>query len=121
MHHLPLHRRHRIEFRRLAAPYDVGSGTHGNRLESEAPALAISRGVDDDLLARITVGSMDDRVDQILDGVDRLAVPADEEPRVGRAARNGDRLVVLLDVEASLDAERRRDLAEQAADLARPP
>ena len=52
-----------------------------------AAPLAVARRVDDDLLAVLGVTSPDDRVREVLDRVDRLAVPADQQPEVAARAR----------------------------------
>ena len=82
------------------------------RLERPAAAVAVAGRVDDDLAA-LLAGAAGDRGGEHLDGVDRLPVPADQEPEVVAEAGRGERLVRLLDLDPAADADRGGDVLEQ--------
>src|SRR5581483_5944317 len=116
MHDLALDRRHRLEVGGLAARADLLRRAQRERLEGCTPPLAIPGCIDDDFLA-LLAAPVRDRVEEVLDGVDRLPVTADQKPRVGRRARRGERLLVFAHVHTRLDAERTGDAHHQPAHL----
>src|SRR4029077_21149491 len=88
------------------------------RLERCTTPLAIAGCVDDDLLA-LLAATVRDRIEQILDRVDRLPMPADQETGIGGGARRNERLVVLAHIHPRLDAERSSDARYQLAHVGR--
>src|SRR5439155_27145237 len=83
-------RAHRLERDGLAGAKRFLRGLHGERLDGTAPAVAIARSVDDDLLAVVFVPAQD-RVRERLHRVDRLTVTTDQQTEVARRANRGDR------------------------------
>src|SRR5580765_322306 len=106
MHDLAFDRGHRLEVDRLAVRERSLRRTHRKRLERDAPAIAIARRVDDDLLAILGMTSPHDRVRKVLHRIDRLAMATDEHPQVHTRARDRDGAVTLLhgDVRAHSDS-----------------
>ena len=112
---LALDGRHRLELDRAAGLHDALGGAHGERVERRLAPVAVAGRVDDDRLAGSAAVAVDDRVREVLERVDRLAVLADQEAEVAARAGGDDRLVVLVDLDAAADAERGREALEQLA------
>jgi hypothetical protein len=64
-----------------------------------------SGGVHDDRLAILVAAAEDDRVREVLDRVDRLAVAADQHAEVVAVADREDLLVRLLDLDRAAHAD----------------
>src|SRR5207244_10258665 len=86
-------------------------------LAGRASTRALALRVLGDLLAVVGEGAVGDRVREILERVDRLAVPADQDAEVAAAALDVDRVVVLVHLDAALDPDRRRDPLDEVARL----
>ena len=87
----------------------------GERLERRPTAVAVPGRVDDDRLRSLVASAAEDRVGEVLDRVDRLAVLADQHAELGAVAASRTLLVVLHDVDPALDAERVADSLEELA------
>ena len=88
---LALGRAHRVQRDRAAGAHGVGGGLVGLALQRLLAALAVAGGVDDHAHARgrrVVAGRGLER--EVLDGVDRLAVAADEQPEVVALERGPD-------------------------------
>ena len=81
MDDLALDRRHRLERHGLAGADGVGGGPRGDVAQRPLAARPVALGVDDDLDRRLLV-PVHDGVRQVLHGVDRVAVAADQEAQV---------------------------------------
>src|SRR6478736_3045764 len=113
MHHLAFDRRHRLEIDRLVVGERSLCGTHRKRLERDAPAVAIARRVDDDLLAILGMTSPHDGVREVLDRVDRLTMAADEHAQVHTRARDRDGFVTLLHVDVRAHSDSVHDSGDE--------
>ena len=82
MHDLPFDRGHRIERDGLGVPCSALRGADREGFERCASPCAIARRIDDDLLAVVGMTAEHDRIRQVLDRVDRLAVAADQHAEV---------------------------------------
>ena len=78
-------------------------------------ALAVALRVDDRLHLS-QPAAVQRRVDQVLDGVDRLAVLADQQSQLGAAHGRHDLLVGLLDVHVGIQVQPVSDVVEHLAD-----
>src|SRR5204863_414389 len=76
---------------------------HRQRGESRLPPGPVASGIDHDLLAIVALPAPNDRVDQVLDRVDRLPVLADHESELAASDRGHERLVVLPDLDPRAD------------------
>src|SRR5919202_5051312 len=117
VHDLSLDGGHRLELDRLARAHRALGAPNRQRLQDGPPPLAIARRVDDHLLALVREGAVGDRVREVLARVDRLPVPADQNAEVAAAALDVHRVVALLDVDAAVDADGRRDPLHELARL----
>ena len=112
MDHPPLARRHRLEPDRLVVADGALGGDDRLLLEQRPAALAVAGGVERDPLA---VGDAQrcGAVAEQLQGVERLAAPADQDPELVGAVDLGVDLVVGL---GDLDLGVEVDLVEDAVD-----
>src|SRR6185437_6802649 len=112
VHDLPLDRRHRVERHALARRRPLGS-PEGDPLERDAAPLAVAGGVDGDRLSLAT--AEEDRVAQVLERVDRLAVLADQESEIAAGARDENLLVPFVRLGHGADPDRGHDALDQLA------
>ena len=117
MHELALDRRHRVEADGHAPGKRLVGGSASDAGQGLGAALAVARCVDDRLL--LDALAVEDRVGEVLQRVDRLALLADQHAEVGAAAGRRDRLVRLGDAHVHADTERVAGQLEQVAKLAR--
>src|SRR2546423_5544562 len=113
---LPLDGGHGLEGDALAAPRGAVGASGRKIVQHDAAALPVAGGVDDHVLLEVREAAADDRVGEVLDRVDRLAMPADQDAELTGGARRGDRLLLLLDLDAAADAERTADAVEHRPD-----
>src|ERR671924_1680399 len=120
MDDLPLDRGHRLERNALAAAKHIIGRPPRHGAERGLPASSIPGCVDDRRLPRHV--PREDRVHEVLDRVDRLAMTADQQPEVTAGARGDDGIVELVDVDAARDPHSERDprdeLAHERCDIA---
>ena len=115
MHDLPLDRGHRLELDPLPGRGRLLGHPHGERVERRLPAVAVAGRIDDHRLALVVAAAEEDRVREVLDRVDRLAVPADQHAEVVALADDADLLLALLDLDRALDADLVRDPLDDLA------
>ena len=76
-------------------------------------ARPIARGVDDHPQALTLLAPAGDPRREVLHGIDRLAVAADEQPEILAVERAGQRLPAALDVDLGVQAERVDELLQE--------
>ena len=118
MDDLALDGAHRLELDALARARAVG-GAQGHRLERRGASRPIAGGVDDHGLPLAGLVAGDNGVREVLDRIDRLAVPADQDAEVVARADGGDGLLVLGHVDPAADADPVRDQRDHVADARR--
>src|SRR5579884_4114508 len=117
VHDLPLDRRHRLEFDPVEVSQRTLRAPHGKLLERLAAPLAVARGVHDDLLASVAVLAMRNRVQQVLHGVDGLAVATDEKAELAPGHRRRDGVVGLDGVDPAANAHCADDSLDERANV----
>ena len=119
MDDLALDRGHRIELHRFAVLDGPLRRPHRERFQRRLPPRAISRRVDDDLFPGVEMTAERDRVREVLNRVDRLAVAADQHAQVGTGDGERDQLVLLTRVDPARNPDRRGDPLDELAHLSR--
>ena len=115
VHDLALDGGHRLQL----DPLSRGGGLLGHpqrkRVKRRLAPVAVSRRVDGDRLSLVVAAAEDDRVREVLDCVDRLAVPADQHAEIVALTNDADLLLAFLDLDRALDSDLVRDPLDDLA------
>src|SRR5688500_17611113 len=98
---LPLDRGHRLELDPLPRGRGLLGHSQRERVERGLAAVAVAGRVDHDRHALVIAAPKEDRVREVLDRVDRLAVAADQHPEVVALTDDANLLVALLDLDGA--------------------
>src|SRR6188508_2664015 len=104
VHDLALDRCHRVELDRLARGDRLVGAALGQRVEARLSARAVPGRVYDHGLALVSAVTPEDRVREVLDRVDRLAVLADQEPQLATDEGRGEGFLVLPNLDAGTNS-----------------
>ena len=113
---LALGRRHGLEWNRTAGGEDTVGGTFSGRDQSRAASLPIAARVDLHPFAVLSLCPMCDRGDDVLDGVDRPSIPADEKAEILRGRGRVHALIVLGHRDLAVRAELVRNSHDELLD-----